>query len=108
MGFRLSLCLAEAWKESGKPDPFILCEPGPGRGTLMQDALRATAKIHGLKRIPASIREVLIRVVAEGVTNVILHSGATRVHIEVQRHDAVGGRLPLREQAARRIVFRRH
>lgn len=46
-GELIGLCFAEAWKNIGKPDPFALCELGPGHGTLMQDALRATAKIHG-------------------------------------------------------------
>ncbi len=56
---------------------------------LEQAGIHATVKIHGLRRIPASIREILIRVVAEGVSNVILHSGADRVHIEVQGRDAI-------------------
>jgi len=38
---------AEMWRLAGKPDPFVLLELGPGRGTLMQDALRATAKVEG-------------------------------------------------------------
>lgn len=46
-GELIGLSLAEAWKTIGKPDPFVMLELGPGRGTLMQDALRATAKIHG-------------------------------------------------------------
>jgi NADH dehydrogenase [ubiquinone] 1 alpha subcomplex assembly factor 7 len=33
--------LADQWQQLGKPKA-VLCEPGPGRGTLMKDALRAT------------------------------------------------------------------
>jgi len=46
-GELIGLAFAEAWKTLDRPDPFVMCELGPGRGTLMQDALRATAKIHG-------------------------------------------------------------
>ena len=31
------------WTQMGKPDPVRLVELGPGRGTLMADALRASA-----------------------------------------------------------------
>ncbi|MEZ5772892.1 MAG: SAM-dependent methyltransferase [Defluviimonas denitrificans] len=30
---------------SGRPDPFVLAEIGPGRGTLMADALRALKSV---------------------------------------------------------------
>jgi NADH dehydrogenase [ubiquinone] 1 alpha subcomplex assembly factor 7 len=46
-GELIGLCFAETWKAMGKPEEFGLLELGPGRGTLMDDALRATAKIHG-------------------------------------------------------------
>src|ERR1700744_4097300 len=29
-----------AWTAAGRPDPFLLVEAGPGRGTLMRDLLR--------------------------------------------------------------------
>jgi SAM-dependent MidA family methyltransferase len=35
------LALAQAWVDQGSPRPFALAEPGPGRGTLMSDLLRA-------------------------------------------------------------------
>ena len=35
--------LAQVWADQGRPDPFVLAELGPGRGTLMRDALRAGA-----------------------------------------------------------------
>ncbi len=46
-GELLGLCLAQAWLERGAPDPFILAELGPGRGTLMADLLRATKRVPG-------------------------------------------------------------
>lgn len=38
---------ADMWAQMGRPDPFILLECGPGRGTLMADALRATRRMPG-------------------------------------------------------------
>ena len=36
---------AITWAQLGRPDPVILAEAGPGRGTLMADALRAVARV---------------------------------------------------------------
>lgn len=41
------LWLAQCWMDQGCPAPFTLAEIGPGRGTLMADALRATRNIAG-------------------------------------------------------------
>jgi SAM-dependent MidA family methyltransferase len=41
------LCLAQCWLDRGAPAPFHLVELGPGRGTLMADMLRATARVPG-------------------------------------------------------------
>jgi NADH dehydrogenase [ubiquinone] 1 alpha subcomplex assembly factor 7 len=46
-GELLGLCLAQAWRDQGMPAPFSLAELGPGRGTLMADVVRATAKVPG-------------------------------------------------------------
>ncbi len=37
--------LAVVWQQCGAPDPVRLIEAGPGRGTLMQDALRILGRI---------------------------------------------------------------
>lgn len=46
-GELLGLWLATAWQGAGSPGPFRLVELGPGRGQLMADLLRATAKVPG-------------------------------------------------------------
>ncbi len=46
-GELLGLALAQAWADRGRPAPFVLAEPGPGRGTLMADALRAARAMPG-------------------------------------------------------------
>jgi NADH dehydrogenase [ubiquinone] 1 alpha subcomplex assembly factor 7 len=39
--------LAERWQAMARPDPVRLIELGPGRGTLLADALRATRSVPG-------------------------------------------------------------
>ena len=46
-GELLGLCLAQSWLDQGAPAQITLAELGPGRGTLMADMLRATAKFPG-------------------------------------------------------------
>lgn len=46
-GELLGLALAQHWLEAGRPEPAILVELGPGRGTLLADALRATRAVPG-------------------------------------------------------------
>ncbi|EYD77597.1 Uncharacterized protein Rumeso_00763 [Rubellimicrobium mesophilum DSM 19309] len=47
-GELLGLALAQSWLDQGAPGSIVLAELGPGRGTLMADVLRATAKVPGL------------------------------------------------------------
>lgn len=46
-GELIGLWCAELWQRLGGPDPFMLVELGPGRGTLMADALRAAQIVPG-------------------------------------------------------------
>jgi len=41
---------ADYWQRMGAPDPVLLVELGPGRGTLMADALRATRAVPGFAK----------------------------------------------------------
>jgi NADH dehydrogenase [ubiquinone] 1 alpha subcomplex assembly factor 7 len=47
-GELVGLALAQHWLDSGAPAPLRLVELGPGRGSLLGDLLRATAKVPGL------------------------------------------------------------
>ncbi len=55
-GELLGLCLAQSWIDQGSPNPFILAELGPGRGTLMADLLRAASLVPGF----AAAAEILL------------------------------------------------
>ncbi|ETX13599.1 ATP synthase subunit beta [Roseivivax halodurans JCM 10272] len=46
-GELVGLSLAQAWMDQGSPTKAVLAELGPGRGTLMADILRATARVPG-------------------------------------------------------------
>lgn len=46
-GELIGLALAQSWLDQDRPAPFSLAELGPGRGTLMADALRAAARVPG-------------------------------------------------------------
>ncbi|MAS43678.1 MAG: methyltransferase [Rhodobacteraceae bacterium] len=46
-GELVGLWLAQAWLDLGSPARVVLAEPGPGRGTLMADALRAAGRVPG-------------------------------------------------------------
>jgi NADH dehydrogenase [ubiquinone] 1 alpha subcomplex assembly factor 7 len=46
-GELIGLWCADLWQRLGAPDPVLLVELGPGRGTLMADALRAARMVPG-------------------------------------------------------------
>src|SRR4051794_8232762 len=49
-GELIGLWCADLWQRVGRPDPIILAELGPGRGTLMADLLRAAASVPAFRR----------------------------------------------------------
>ncbi|HEU0118779.1 MAG TPA: SAM-dependent methyltransferase, partial [Alphaproteobacteria bacterium] len=49
-GEMIGLWCADVWRQMGKPEQFTLLELGPGRGTLMQDAMRATARLQDFQK----------------------------------------------------------
>ena len=46
-GELVGLAMAQYWIELGRPSRITLVEPGPGRGTMMADILRATRGVPG-------------------------------------------------------------
>ncbi|MFY0692294.1 MAG: SAM-dependent methyltransferase [Paracoccaceae bacterium] len=46
-GELLGLAMVQSWLDQGAPDGPLLCELGPGRGSLMRDMLRASSKVPG-------------------------------------------------------------
>ena len=53
-GELIGLWAAVTWQQMGSPEKTILIECGPGRGTLMKDALRAAAYLRLVLLRPAS------------------------------------------------------
>lgn len=49
-GELIGLCFADWWQRVDRPDPVIVAELGPGRGTLMADFLRAAATVPAFGR----------------------------------------------------------
>ena len=49
-GELIGLWCADTWKRLGAPDPVLLVELGPGRGTLIADALRAARVVPSFLR----------------------------------------------------------
>jgi NADH dehydrogenase [ubiquinone] 1 alpha subcomplex assembly factor 7 len=49
-GELIGLWAATVWEALGRPDPLLLVEFGPGRGTLMADALRATRAVPDFRK----------------------------------------------------------
>jgi NADH dehydrogenase [ubiquinone] 1 alpha subcomplex assembly factor 7 len=51
-GELIGLWSAAAWRSMGEPDPVALIELGPGRGTMMADALRAVRTVPAFRARP--------------------------------------------------------
>ncbi len=49
-GELIGLWVAQVWLDMGQPEELLLVECGPGRGTLMRDALRAAGTVPGFMK----------------------------------------------------------
>src|SRR6516162_11946594 len=50
LGELIGLWMASVWRQMGAPENFRIVELGPGRGTLLDDALRATKAVPGFRQ----------------------------------------------------------
>jgi NADH dehydrogenase [ubiquinone] 1 alpha subcomplex assembly factor 7 len=100
-GELIGLWAADMWQRAGSPSPFLLVELGPGRGTLMQDALRASEKVPGFHdAVQVHLVETSLLLRAEQksrVTNAHWHDsintlppGLCRIIIANEFFDALG------------------
>ncbi len=49
-GELIGVWCGDLWQQIGRPDPVVVAELGPGRGTLMSDLLRAVETVPGFRR----------------------------------------------------------
>ena len=85
--------LVAAWRELGRPSPFVLCEVGPGRGTLLHDMLRSIRQID-----PDMLRAARVRIVETSDRLAALQiERVSRFDLPIARHRRIEelDRLPL-------------
>ncbi len=78
-GELLGLWAVDTWQRLGCPDPFYLVELGPGRGTLMVDALRAASAV---RPFLAAMR---LHMVEASRPMRVMQS--TKIGVTIQHHD---------------------
>ena len=80
-GELIGLWMAAVWRQMGAPENLRVVELGPGRGTLMHDALRAAKVLQGfydaivlhLVEISPALREIQERRLAEAAVPLLWH-----------------------------------
>jgi NADH dehydrogenase [ubiquinone] 1 alpha subcomplex assembly factor 7 len=76
-GELIGLWCADVWRQLGAPKRFALVELGPGRGTLMRDALRAARVVPGFLEavsvVLVEVSEALKRVQREALPALTVH-----------------------------------
>jgi len=88
-GELIGLWCGVVWQQMGSPPRVNLVELGPGRGTLMRDALRATRVVPGFREAlsvhlvdsNAALREVQARTLAETGVPLTFHESVQNVHL---------------------------
>lgn len=82
-GELVGLWAAASWSMLGRPSPVRLVELGPGRGTLMSDALRAAAKVVPDFRTAVDIHLVEVNPVLRRQQADALSAAAPRWHDDI-------------------------
>jgi NADH dehydrogenase [ubiquinone] 1 alpha subcomplex assembly factor 7 len=80
-GELIGVWMATVWRQMGAPENFRIIELGPGRGTLLDDALRATKAVPGFREaavlhlveISPALREVQERRLAKTGLTMLWH-----------------------------------
>jgi len=80
-GELIGVWMATVWRQMGAPENFRIIELGPGRGTLLDDALRATKAVPGFREaavlhlveISPALREVQERRLAKAGVAMLWH-----------------------------------
>lgn len=80
-GEMIGLCLADHWLRAGAPSPFILCECGPGRGTLMADIWRATKIVPGFHDAARIVLVEMSPVLRAVQNETLAKAGARALHV---------------------------
>ncbi|WP_062112035.1 class I SAM-dependent methyltransferase [Aureimonas sp. AU40] len=90
-GELLGAWLVAAWRGMGRPSPFLLCEIGPGRGTLMADILRSVGQLDRDMLRAARVRlvETSDRLAARQIERL------SRFDLPIGRHRRLGELEPL-------------
>lgn len=91
-GELLGLWAAEVWRVMGAPNRVTLMELGPGRGTLMADALRAGAAMPGFRDAVHVVMVETSPVLREAQRRALAPSGAKAIWSDTL-DDAPGGPL---------------
>lgn len=89
-GELIGLWCAVTWQHMGAPSPVRLVELGPGRGTLIADALRATGVVSGFNEA-ARVHLVETSPVLRGIQKETLSSHAKRVEWHESLADVPAG-----------------
>jgi len=78
-GEMIGLWMAATWNKMGKPDNLCIIELGPGRGTMMNDAMRAARVLSGFREA-AAIHLVEISPALEAMQKRTLQGVTTPIH----------------------------
>ena len=92
-GELVGLWCVDIWQQLGAPKQFALVELGPGRGTLMKDALRAARVVPGFMR-SVSVAMVEVSQVLRRLQQEALHASEVPVHWR-DRFDDIDATGPL-------------